>query len=88
MQTLCIATAGTENYDYIVRQCEGRKSDSKKPMLKFTEHSDRVDGKIYLISHLTGLTGDFGEVNTAGIYTLEKSALDDSSAYISHSKCC
>ena len=32
------------------------------------------------------LTGDFGEVKTVGIYTLEKSALD-SSAHISHTKC-
>ena len=34
-----------------------------------------------------GFTEEFGEVKTAGIY-LRKSALDDSSVYISHTKCC
>ena len=29
---------------------------------------------------LLGITGNFGEVKTLGIYILEKSALDDSSA--------
>ena len=33
------------------------------------------------------LTGDFGEVKTEGTSS-RKSALDDSSAYIFHTKCC
>ena len=35
--------------------------------------------------HKQKLTGDFGEVKTAGIYSIN--ALDDSSDYISHTKC-
>ena len=32
------------------------------------------------------ITADIGEVETAGIYTPEKSALDGSSIYVSHTK--